>query len=149
MSLTPAHPNELNWRGIAALGQFHTCVLSCVYESVLLQHVPAWLSVPRVQHLPFRFAVATVASTVQRQSLDNKRRWQPIWCQLRRAVTRPSLWAQTLTSTLVLLPHFVISLAALLSSQLCIWCSIMSKNVDDTGTSGSQFWRSNCVYVFH
>lgn len=52
--------------------------------------------------------VATVALTVQRQALDHKWRWQPIWCQLWRAVLRPRLWAQTLTRTLVLLLQSVI-----------------------------------------
>lgn len=109
MSLTSAEPNELIWRGIAALGQFHT-VFSLVFMSQCFSSCPqtAPCHVFNTCLSTSRLRVATVASTVQRQTLDNKWRWQPIRCQLWRAVMRPSLRAQTLTSTLVLLLYSVI-----------------------------------------
>lgn len=45
MSLTSARPNELTWRGTAALGTISHRVPSCVCESVLLRGVLGWLGI--------------------------------------------------------------------------------------------------------
>lgn len=71
MRLTAAQPNDLIWRRIESLGQFRT-MLSLVFMSQWLLHrVLGWLrttcSTPA-----FNFTIVTVASTVERQSLDNK-----------------------------------------------------------------------------
>lgn len=99
----------MNWFGEASqhLDKFAVCSLSCLWLS-------GSSSCP--QMAPYHvFNTCLSASqllqhslSVQRQSLDNKWRWQPIWCQLLRVMERPSLWAETLTSTLILLLYSAI-----------------------------------------
>lgn len=107
----PLH-DPVNWFGKASRRseKFTQCSLLCLWVSAS-HHVLGWLcttcSTPAFE-LGTCGCYSTVASTVQRQTLDNNRRWQPIWCQLWRAVTRLSLWPQTLTSALALLLDSVI-----------------------------------------
>lgn len=97
------------WKETQRLGKIHT-VFSLVFMSQCFSSCP-WTALYHVFNTclsTWHLWVATVSLTVQRQTLDNKWRWQSIWCQLWRAVTRLSLWPQTLTSTLVLLLYSVI-----------------------------------------
>lgn len=74
MSLTPAQPDEMKWRGVAALRQFHTA-FSLVFLSQCFFIVSPNGSLRRVFNTCFfNFAVATAASAVQRESLDSERR---------------------------------------------------------------------------